>query len=295
MTQERKRRLIGALGGVVLLTLIGWGLGRVVAGSTAQLLVPDDYLPVVARAEPTATPTPSPTPVLTPTRNPGIDYRNDFTDQITGWEARRWRDNAIWSIQHGAGCDLNNRCGFLNVEVGPRNAYVLTAPMVASKPISYRIEAMGLFKEGQDKQQWGIVFAADSDASQPCPVADFTSCFNTFYDLRLRYRPPVLEEDPPYLEYRLKYVTSFDEANGPQGPSLKDWTPIDGSDASEWNNLRVELRDGGRIRIFVNDVELIEVIDPDFIDDQAQVGLIVANDEKGDVRVKFDYFATRAR
>ena len=69
----------------------------------------------------------------------------------------------------------------------------------------------------------------------------------------------------------------------------------DGVDARNWTKLRVEVRPTGRFRIFVNDVELIEVQDLSFVDNQAQVGLVVANDAKGGVRVKFDYFETREK
>nr|BAG55472.1 hypothetical protein [uncultured bacterium] len=296
-TTHSFRRLLIVAGGVVTaVMLVGLWLQWSVAGATPafQSEEGDDYLPVVARAEEA---TPTPTPTITPsapTREPGEAYRIDFIDTIDGWRERRWRDGASWGIRHRADCEKEGRCGFLEVEVAPSDSYVLVAPMVASVPEPYRVESMGLFKGGQDGQQWGLVFAADRD-TRPCPVTDFSSCFTTFYDLRLRYRDAITPDGIPYLEYRLKRVESFDAVNGPQGPSLKDWTRVDGVDARDWAKLRVEVRPTGRFRIFVNDVEMIEVQDLSFVDDQAQVGLIVANGDKGGVRVKFDYFETREK
>ncbi len=292
------RRALLLLALVVTAVILGglwlqWSVAM--AGPARQSGDSDDYLPLVARAEaPTPTPTATPSPTPMPTREPGEDYRIDFTDTIDGWRERRWKDGTVFAIRHRSDCEKDQRCGFLEVEVTTADSYVLVAPMVASVPEPYRVEAMGLFKGGQDKQQWGLVFAADRDA-RPCPVSDFTSCFNTFYDLRVRYRPSNLPNGIPTIEYRLKRVDGFDNSNGPLGPSLKDWTPVPGVDAREWVKLRVEVRPTGRFRILVNDVEQIEVQDLTFVDKQAQVGLVVANDAKAGVRVKFDYFETRVK
>lgn len=235
----------------------------------------DVYLPVI-RIDPT--PTPSPTPTVPPSS----DYRDDFTDDIDGWELRRADTQDRFEVYHGPS-------GILNVRVKDPDDYIIVSPLVAAPSIPYSLEIDAQHKEPEDHDILGIVFGADWDGST-CPNTDFSSCFESFYILKVEYRT----NDGTYLRFKLQKVESHVN-NHPNNPeNLIDWTDVS-TDENDFNKWRVEIEADNDIKIYLNDNRVGEVRDngiDSFI--EPYFGAFVQTKEQhGDFRGKFDYFEVK--
>jgi hypothetical protein len=235
------------------------------------------------------TPTPiPPTPTATPI--PDQDYRVDFTDTIEPWEARRWTIGTAFDLQHRSDCDEGGRCGFLELEVQNDEAYVIVSPLIQSKPYPYNIEIEArLMPEDNsdyppDQAQYGIVFGGNWNG-QPCPVADFSSCFTQYYELRVRFRNV---NDKQYLEYKLKRIDGHDANNQNFGPDLIEWEKVDANVKKfvEWD---INVNSDRKISISANNKFVGSSSDSTLLNNR-YFGLEVRTGAEEDSRVKFDYF-----
>lgn len=235
------------------------------------------------------TPTPIP-PTATPTPIPDQDYRDDFTDTIVPWEARRWTNGAVYSLDHRADCDDGGRCGFLELDVQDKETYVIASPLVPSKTYPYNIETkVRLMPKTdsnypQDQAQYSVIFGGNWNG-QPCPAVDFSSCFTQYYELRVRFREI---NDKRFLEFKLKRIDGHDADNQNFGPDLIDWTKVSANPKKfvEWD---VNVSSDKKIRISSNNEYVGTSKDSTYLNNK-YFGIEGRTGAKNGSRIKVDYF-----
>lgn len=233
------------------------------------------YLPVI-RKDPTPTPSPTPTG--------GTDYRDDFTNDIAGWELRRADTQDKYDIYHGDS-------GVLNVFVEDPDDYIIVSPLVAAPSLPYSLEMSAQHKDPEEKDLYGLVFGGDWDGTT-CPNSNFSSCFETYYVLKVEYRT----NDGTYLRFKLQRVNSHTDNHPIDVDNLIDWTKVS-TDENDYNKWRVEIEADNDIKIYLNNVRVGSVRDNDlsgFINPYFGV-LVQTKEVHGNFRAKFDYFDVSAQ
>ncbi|MFN2163007.1 MAG: hypothetical protein ACK2UN_13115, partial [Candidatus Promineifilaceae bacterium] len=244
------------------------------------------YLPVISYG---FTPTPIPvTPTATPP--PSGDYDKNFTNNIDGWEARRWTDGTSYDLSHDGGSD-DGRQGFLNLLVNTKDShYVIASPLVAGPEPPYNIETtVKLRSDRNTGDQYGIIFGGNYTGG-PCPATDFSTCFTHYYELRIRFfYDSGLDKDK--MEFKLKRIDSHDSNNNNSGPDLIEWTRlssklVDENGFIEWD---VNVDSDGKIKIAANDEPVGSAKDTKYIDN-LYFGVIVRTEDEPNAEAKYDYF-----
>jgi len=247
---------------------------------------PGTYLPVISYG---FTPTPLPvTPTATPP--PSGDYDKNFTNNIDGWEARRWTDGTSYDLSHDGGSD-DGRQGFLNLLVNTKDShYVIASPLVAGPEPPYNIETtVKLRSDRNTGDQYGIIFGGNYTGG-PCPATDFSTCFTHYYELRIRFfYDSGLDKDK--MEFKLKRIDSHDSNNNNSGPDLIEWTRlssklVDENGFIEWD---VNVDSDGKIKIAANDEPVGSAKDTKYIDN-LYFGVIVRTEDEPNAEAKYDYF-----
>ncbi len=114
-------------------------------------------------------------------------------------------------LGHSDSCE-GKICGFLNLEVKKSNEYVIVSPRVPAKPYPYNMETLAKIRSSrQDGDSYGIIFGASTNG-QKCPVDDFSTCFNHYYEMRARYRDSGGKQ---WIEFKLVRVEGHDANNQP--------------------------------------------------------------------------------
>jgi hypothetical protein len=237
--------------------------------------------PTATLVPPTATPEP-PTPTAT---LQGGDFLDTFTDNIDGWDARRWDQSATgqYGFRHRADSD-GGRQGALELELLSEESYFIVSPLVQGKQAPYNIEYVAKLKSPQDRQMHGLVFGATWNG-QPCPAADFTSCFTTYYELRVQYRKFGGNE---FQEMKLVKVRSHDASGEPVSDILIDWVKGANVGSDDWVEIDVNVSEDGWIRLTFNGKFRAEVRESEWVNNP-YFGLMLVTKENDDARVKFDY------
>lgn len=241
------------------------------------------YLPhiqVQPSPTPTATITPTPTPTATP---PSGIYLDNFTDNINGWEARRARNGASYSVNHRGDTD-GGRQGFLEMTVGSADGFVVVSPLVEAKDPPYNIEFYAKLKEPKDRQMYGLVFGADWNGGA-CAAPSSPNCFTRYYELRVQYRDLA---GKTFQEIKLKRIDGHDSNGEPEGPTLIDWKKGGNVNPDDWVEIDANVTADGKIRISWNGKFIAETQDATLIS-QPYFGLMLITKENGNARVKYDY------
>ncbi len=231
------------------------------------------------------TPTPDVTP--TPTITPGDNYYKGFTNNIKPWDKVRSSDGAESKLTHSDSCE-GDVCGFLTLEVKKSNEYVIVSPKVPAKPYPYNIETEAKIRSSrQDGDSYGIIFGASTNG-QECPVDDYSTCFNHYYEMRARYRDSGGDQ---WIEFKLVRVEGHDENNQPIGTDLIGWTKIeeDPDALVEWD---VRVKENADIVIRADDEKVGEVNDSTFLNNPF-FGLVVTSGTNGASEVKFAYYEVK--
>ncbi|KAA3657548.1 MAG: hypothetical protein DWQ04_27780 [Chloroflexi bacterium] len=246
-----------------------------------QLLVQggdEIYIPIVRK---------DPTPTVSPTPSGGTDYHDGFANDITGWENRRSDTQGNHEVKHG-----DDKKGILSVLVEDAGDYIIVSPLVTAPSTPYSLEINAQHKDPENHDLYGIVFGADWDGNT-CPNAEFSSCFGTYYVLKVEYR----DNDGTFFRFKLQKVNSFKSNQPDDVDNLIDWTKITSADEGDYNVWRVDVLENNKIKIYLNDSEVGSATDNNmdsFI--QPYFGVIVqAKDEHGNARAKFDYFDVIAK
>ena len=237
------------------------------------------HLPFITYGIPNVTPT--------PTITPGDSYFKGFSNNIDPWVKVRWSDGADSELSHSDTCD-GDICGFLNLKVDKTDHYAIVSPKEPSKPYPYTIETEAKIRSPRhDKDSYGIIFGASTNG-QVCPVNDFSTCFNHYYELRVRYRDSGGNQ---WIEFKLVRVEGHDENNQPIGTDLIGWTEIneDPDSVVEWD---VKVKENGDIVIKADEDKVGEANDGTFLNNP-YFGLIVTSGPNGSSEVKFGYYEVK--
>jgi len=229
-------------------------------------------------------PTPTNTPTVTPTAtSPAEPFRDDFTTDIDGWEARRASVGSVVRYLHRGDSD-GDRQGLLELQVDSANSFFIISPLVEAQPAPYTIEFYAKLKETRDRHMYGVVFGADWNGG-PCNSPTPTNCFTRYYELRVQYRN--LNGDR-FQELKLKRIDSHDASGEPVGETLFDWTRGGSVGVDDWAQVEVDVAADGLIRVYWNGTLINEARDATLLD-QHYFGLELIAKEKDDARVKYDF------
>ena len=224
-------------------------------------------------------------PFVTSPRVPTELYETDFEESIDPWKLVRWQKNGSYDLDHDSGCD-SGHCSFLDLDVNDAETYAIASPLILGPNPPYEIEFRAKLRDRQDKHQYGVVFGADwQDA--PCPGDNTDSCFNHYYEFRVRYRDV---NGDKFLEYRLRRIDGHDGNNVEQGKDLVDWTRADGVDADEWHKWTVHYGVRGNISFKVDNNELPGSAEDKKYDDPLYFGVLGRAGDQGDAMARFDQF-----
>jgi hypothetical protein len=244
-----------------------------------------NFMPIIRR-DPTPTPLP-PTPTPVPQ-----DYNEQFNNSNSGWAMRRTdiQDTSDWEIQYAT---VSNQ-SVLKMEIDSAFDYLLASPLVPAPAAPYTIDMRAKFDNPLDKHAYGIVFGGDWNG-QPCPANNFTSCFNAYYWLNVRWRQ---NGGANKLEMRLVRVTNHSASNAPVVEVLYDWVNPDdfpGVDVNpnDWTTISVGIETDNDIDILVNGDLVKEVSDDDLLANLANnpyFGIMVNVDDAGTVDALIDSY-----
>lgn len=234
------------------------------------------YMPIVKR-DPTPTPSPTPTPIPT-----GTEYEDKFTNDIDGWAMRR-SDTENYSISHG-----NN--GYLKATLNNAYDYIIVSPLVRGIDPEYTVSISAQFENPEFRDMYGVVFGADWDGTA-CPNSGFTSCFNTYYLLKVEYRT----DGGTHLRFKLMKVTDH-SGNQPVGDNLIEWTNVTTSvDEGGFNQWQINVETDDDIKVYLNGDQVGTVRDTSmdsFI--KPYFGVVAETKENAASTIKFDHFRITA-
>jgi hypothetical protein len=170
---------------------------------------------------------------------------------------------------------------------------MLVSPIVQSKKVPYTVESRALIKDKQKGDKYSLVWGGSWNG-HTCPVDSLNTCFNQYYELRVRYNG---DKDETYLEYSVIKVTGHDDDNQPEGDDLIAWSKAKDINPQGWVKWSVEYNEDGKIKVFAEDdsgsgkVEFKNATSKEYIDNPF-FGLIVKTDTDDNTatRVKFDMF-----
>lgn len=230
------------------------------------------YLPVVIK-DPTPTPSPTPTPIPG-----GTEYEDKFTDDIAGWAMRR-ADTESYTIEHGSS-------GYLKVTLDNADDYIIVSPLVAGLEPEYTASISAQFVAPEHRDMYGMAIGADWNGSA-CPNGDFSSCFNTYYLLKVEYR----DEGTPYLRFKLMKITSH-SGNYPVGDNLIDWTTVSTTiDEAGFNRWQINVEADEDIKVYLNDDRVGTVRDTSMDSfHNLYFGVMAETKDEANSTIKFDHF-----
>jgi hypothetical protein len=234
------------------------------------------YMPIV-KLDPTATPLPTPTPIPS-----GTQYEDKFTNDIDGWAMRRTNTGA-YAVEHGGN-------GYLKVILDNDNDYIIVSPLVAGIDPEYTISISAQFASPEHRDMYGVAFGGDWNGSA-CPNNDFTSCFNTYYLLKVEYRT----DNGNHLRFKLMKVDSH-SGNHPVGDNLIEWTDVTTSiDEAGFNKWEINVEEDDDIKIYLNGDRVGTVRDTGMDSfHNPYFGVMAETKENEGSTIKFDHFRITA-
>lgn len=225
-------------------------------------------------------------PFVTAPAVPVDSYETEFTDSIEPWTAVRWQKGLTFDIDHEDGCD-GSHCGFLDIKIDNTDSYAIASPLILGPQPPYVLEFRAKLRQREDKHQYGVVFGADRQ-SGPCPGDNTDSCFNHYYEFRVRFRDV---DGDRFLEYRLRRIDGHDGNNIEQGEDLVDWIRADGVNADDWNKWTVRYGVRGDITFKANNKEMPGSAQDKKYDDALYFGLLGRSGENDEAQARFDKFS----
>lgn len=234
------------------------------------------YMPIV-RLDPTPTPIPP-----TPTPIPSGEYEDKFTNDIDGWAMRR-ADTSNYIVDHGGN-------GYLRVTLEDTDDYIVVSPLFAGLDPEYTVSISAQFSDPDNRDMYGVILGGDWDGTT-CPNSSFTSCFNTYYLLKVEYR----DDSGTYLRFKLMKVDSH-SGNQPVGDNIIDWTTVSSSiDEAGFNKWEINVEEDEDIKVYLNGERVGTVRDTDLNNfHELYFGVMAETKENGDSTIKFDHFRVTA-
>lgn len=201
-------------------------------------------------------------------------YRDNFSDNTTGWGMRRTTYLEQTNVYYGSG----NEAGYLVVVVGDRWDWVLGSPLKEAPQVPYAIEYRSKVHDASNLVSGGAVLGGDWN-KEACPeignVYRTDNCFNHFYNFNYIFYGP--------LKLLFEQVNRLEWCLGCSGSPLKrlgstiDHGSVLPNPATDWNTYRMEVRADG-IRLYINGKFERHFTDTSFINDP-YFGVFASTDE----------------
>lgn len=145
--------------------------------------------------------------------------------------------------------------------------------------------------EPENLNSYGMVFGGDLTAQEPCPVWDFSTCFNQYYRLNIIY----FGNDNSTLRAILKRIDYHDPRNNHgRGVTIIDAVDVSTQGPSaNYQNWAVEVYPNGTIKLFLNGNFVTQTVDTNYID-RPYFGSFSSTDEYAGLEAHFDWFQVTA-
>ncbi|MGB3713223.1 MAG: DUF11 domain-containing protein [Candidatus Promineifilaceae bacterium] len=212
------------------------------------------------------------------------NYRDDFNNPGTGWAMRREDTDHI-----------ENQVRYENGEwVHEQDSswdYLIAGPMVLAPELPYRLEMRARLVGADNLNSYGLIFGGDWNAQDPCPVWDFSTCFNQYYRLSIIW----FGDSNQRLRAIVKRINNHDpENNHGRGVTIIPAVdvPTQGP-SSSYQNWAVEVYQNGTIKLFINGNFVAQTVDTNYID-RPYFGTFSATDEYNGLEAHFDWYQVTA-
>lgn len=194
-----------------------------------------------------------------------------------------------WAIRRQDTDDVNNsswyESGSFVLRIGGRWDYAIAAPMIKAPRVPYKISTRAYLWEPDNLNSYGIIFGGDWNG-QPCPAADYSTCFNHYYRLNIVWHGDAARD----FMMELKRIDYHDPVNNAgKGVALIPFQSVYASDPGGWNQWDVVVDDSGLIQVFLNSDLVGETTDTTYIHDR-YFGVFASSDEYLGARPFFDYY-----
>jgi len=206
-------------------------------------------------------------------------YRDDFNDPNSGWDMRRQDTDTV----------VNNsfyRNGQLVLEMDSSYDYQIVSSLAPAPGAPYQIESRIRWVGVDNLHSYGIVWGADWNG-QPCPNANYTSCFNHYYRLNVIWSGNLGNK----LTVQLKRIDYHDPGdNTGRGIDLIPATVFNVNPPSQgYQTWAIRVYPDGVMRLFLNGNQIRVVNDTMYIQDP-YFGAFSSTDEYNGLEAEFDYF-----
>ena len=209
-------------------------------------------------------------------------YYDDFSDDSTNWDIRRQDTDDVMNLAY-----YKEKQGeqFFVLEIDGRWDYGIAAPLRRAPEPPYFIEARVRLNEPDNLNSYGFIFGGDWDGTSECPNEDYSSCFNDYYRLfAMRYG------DPKHLRIQLKRIDFHEDNNQGRGETLVNFkTVYVGSPSEGFKKWRIDVKEDGEIRLYVNGSYILSRYDTRYID-QPYFGVFASTDEYLGAEPWYDWF-----
>ncbi|GMQ78361.1 MAG: hypothetical protein BMS9Abin02_0864 [Anaerolineae bacterium] len=206
-------------------------------------------------------------------------YRDDFNDSGSGWAMRRQDTDHVEN-------QVYYQNGHLVLEMDSSWDYLIAGPMALPPEPPYRIETRVRLEGVDNLHGYGIIFGADQ-LGQPCPNADYSSCFNQYYRLTAFWSGNADKR----MTTQLKRIDYHDDRNNAgRGVKLTPWlTPGVNDPANGYQQWAIEVYPSGLIKIFVNGKFVDDAFDTNYID-RPFFGTFASTDEYNGLQAEYDWY-----
>ncbi len=183
----------------------------------------------------------------------------------------------------------------LSLDVDSRFDYAIASPLAGTPALPYRVSTSVRLSQGVRSHSYGLIFGGDWDGT-PCPNADFSSCFNTYYRLLVIYTG-----DTDALAVQLKRIDEHSSDDN-SGKGFQLWpSPGEGfakkikvgDDPTGFKEWSVEVFANGDMHVYLGDDLIIEANDTKFLANRHFGGFSSTSDVAGS-DARFDWFAYTA-
>lgn len=213
-----------------------------------------------------------------------VNYRDDFNDPGTGWTMRREDTDHIEN-------QTRYENGVYVHEMDSSWDYLISGPLVVIPEPPYRLEMRASHYEPGNLNSYGMVFGGDWDGQTPCPVSDFSTCFNEYYRLNIIWFGD--------SNHRLRVILKRIDKHEPENNHGRGSTLIGAIDvstqgqSSSFQKWAVEVYPDGTIKIFINDNFIAQTVDTNYID-RPYFGTFSSTDEYAGLEARFDWYSATA-
>jgi uncharacterized repeat protein (TIGR01451 family) len=206
-------------------------------------------------------------------------YRDDFNDPTSGWAMRRQDTDTV----------INNvfyRDGHLVLEQDSSYDYQIASSLSPAPAPPYQIESRVQWEGVDNLHSYGIIWGGDWNG-QPCPNADYSSCFNVYYRLNVIWSG----NSDQQLTIQLKRIDFHDpDDNVGRGVDLIETTTVDVNPPPQgYQTWAIQVYANGVMRLFLNGNMIREFFDTMYIQNP-YFGAFSSTDEYNGLEAEFDYF-----